>query len=110
MNISLESIVAQSRAHKRHLTTRAARAAQRALDEAALADHYARRRELRESVERALGGIEMDAMRFRWLIANPARLPELAGDTLDQARRAVDQWQRQEAAARIVELHNGALP
>lgn len=109
VTLSLESIAAQSRAHRRTLTTRAARAAQRALDESALADYYARRRALRESLDRALGGTEMDAMRFRWLCQHPERLPELAGATLDQSRRTVDLWQRQEAAARIAELHNGAF-
>lgn len=109
MTISLESIVAHAHAHKRHLTTRAARAAQRAREEAEMADYYASRRELRESVERALSTPEMDMMRFRWLAEHSERCSMLSGMSLSQMRQAIDHWQRDEAVARSGEMHNGAL-
>ena len=68
------------------------------------ADSYARELEKRQSLERALSSVGIDAERFRWLGTHSARAGELAGQNLDEMRRTIDSWIKQEAIRRLAEM------
>jgi hypothetical protein len=106
MSLDLESLLANARAQARLNTpTKAYRAReQQRLSADQLADVAARNQNLRDLVHRGLTSIEMDSARFRWLSENNARIGELAGQTLEEMRKTIDDWQRQQAIRRLAEM------
>lgn len=110
MALDLTALLSTARVQTRINSTKSvfkAKVAQRSAADAA-ADEYAQSLEKRQSLQRALSHMDIDAMRFRWIAEHSDHLIRLAGQTIDEMRKSIDLWIKQEAIRRLSEMRRWA--
>lgn len=110
MPLDLDALLSKVRVQQRISSPKAASKAR--IDQRTAADlateAHAKALAKRESLSRALNSLDIDAMRFRWIAAHSDHFARLAGQTIEEMRKSIDLWIKQEAIRRLSEMRRQA--